>query len=489
MVIKMKNITTFVLFLFIFNYALSSAETLPVPGRLGSSEIATAQFGKNRLFFYMTPEKHEMAKNFMIDIQENMQHGIVTAELDFPINEVTPICTIMTDPIGYDENNQPIYADTKGMAVFENHAQHVKRMIENHWKVHFYGLSKDLSLIINFDANRFHQDQFVTQYKFLKEHTLPIPEYILVQDLTLVDWEMAKGTFTGTILQDEETGDRFIFPIFDTQIACTVYTEPAIYLGPNIAPEYPGANTLPPHCPIAPIDRLGDLTPGSAKGKRVSISIRGLVTKQEMDEFANKCQHLDVNYPQITFNAENQQTRTYPNGLLFKEINLQPDSQLSVVRRLPDMQNVEVYERLSQNSVELIKSLKDTFSLDYQPGAVRILELTKKDGGFSNFLCNEESLNIPADATVVIVNRSKIPPDYCHFPIAEDFTKQGLPWIQLYPFPLNMAVTLTGDKLKDLSITPVEEIIYRDGRKDIENVDPNIIHDKFAIKLILFVFY
>jgi len=481
----------FTLFITIFCSLLSFAnadEPMSVPGRLGHSGIATAKFGKNRLYFYMTPEKHDMAKGFMQDIIENMLHGIDVAELDFPVVEVTPICTINKEPIDYDKDNQPIYTDTKGMMVFESHAQKVKQMIESLWGVTFHGLSKETSLIVNFDANKFHQDQFITQYQFLKNHPHPIPEYILVQDLTLVDFEMAKGTFSGTILQDEDTEDRFIFPLFDSQVACTVYTEPAIYLGPDKAPEYPGAMTLPPHSPMACVDRLGDLTPGSAKGKRVSISIRGLVTKKEMEEFASRSQQLDVDYPEIRLNSDNKIERHYSHGILFKELdaNSIDKSPMTSVLRLPDVQNMELYETSAQDSAHLIEYIKSMFAITEND--VKVLHLIKKDGGFSNFICEQGALNIAPDAKVVVLNRSKLPQDYKHFPIAEDFTLQGKPWIQLYPFSPNMAMKVSGAKLKDLAAVSAEEIIFRDARKDIESIDPNVMNEKIVIQLDLYVF-
>lgn len=464
-----------------------SEDSPPIPGRLGS-ELSCAEFGNTRLFFYMTPEKHKLGKDFIPIVRDEMLHTIVKAELDFPIVEVTPVCTEKTDPIGYDTTGAPIYVDQRGTLLFNQHAQQVKEIAEKALDIHINGLSKQMSLILNFDANKFHQDQFVTQYEFLNKHPLPIPRYILIQDLTLIDWEMAKGTFSATMVQDPESSDRFIFPLFPKEVTCTFYTEPAIYLGPDKAPEYPGARTLPPHSPIACIDGLGNYTSGSSKGKRVSVAVRGVVKQEEIDNLQKRSKKLPINRYSLSTTAGNTIVHKYPNGITLREIRDNKSLRINAnhIFRYPDQENVEIYETQSKDNKDAIVTLQKTFGFTSPVEAVKVRHLVKKDGGFSKF----SSLNLPIEKgdRVVLVNRSLVPDGYEHYNIAQDFTTKGQPWIQLYDFPLTMAMCLTPENLQDLSLTPVEEIIFRNARQDIECTDPNNLHDKIVTQVDVFIF-
>lgn len=468
--------------------SLMSAEPGGVPGRLSNSEISTATFGETRLFFYMTPEKQKLAQDFIYDIEENMLHTIAEAELDFPVYELSPIATEFRDPISFDKENNPIYLDHKGMTVYEDHAQKVRNIAEQVLGIQIHGYSKEMSLILNSDANKFHQDQFITQYNYLKNHSHPIPKYALFQDLTLIDWELSKGTFSATLFQDRESSDRFVFPLFEDEVACTVYTEPAIYLGPNTTPEYPGASTLPPHSPIPSLDRYGSLTPGSAKGKRVSVAVRGLVLECEMEGLIKRSKALPVNRYVPVELSDGRISHQYPNGILINELldrkPLPVNSEW--VYRQPDQENMEIFETRPEDNQLSIQALLNTFNLSCPVSEVRVKHLIKKDGGFSRLSIDQ--LNISKDSILVLVNSSKIPDLSAPYPLAEDFTKQGQPWIQLYHFPSHMAMLISANKLDDLSLTPVEEIMFRDAFQDMECTDPNILKNKMISQIDIFIF-
>lgn len=459
-----------------------------IPGRVEYEGVAVAEFGKTKLFFYMTPEKHRAAKEFIHDVSETLLHTTVAGELDFPVIEVTPVATKFRDPIRYDQNNKPVYVDDKGMAIYEAHAKKVHEIAEKALGVKIHGRSQEMSLIINFDANKFHQDQFVPQYEFLKKHPLPIPQYILFQDLTLIDWEMAKGTFSATVLQDEESDDRFAIALFPSEVACAVYTQPAIYAGPNTPPEYPGAKTLPPHSPVAPIDRNGDTTSGSAKGKRISVAVRGLVLKEEMDALQSRSKALPINRYVASKSPEGKNVRQYPNGIVLKEFPKSKPLNIDIAKIFPldDIENMEVFTTRPEANKEAIAAVQQTFGLKAPLKEVRVVHLIKKDGGFSKL--NLEALRIPKGSKVVLVNSAKIPKGYDNFPIAEDFTSQGIPWIQFYHFPKEMAMMVPERKLKNLSLSPAEEIIFRNSLNDIACTNPNLMNEKIVNQIDLFIF-
>lgn len=161
-----------------------------LPGRKGNPSVYTAKFGKTRMFFYMNQDKHDLAHKFIEDVNERMLHTITEAELDCPVNELTPVATTDPSPVGFDLEGRPLYVDQQGSEIFIEHAQKVKQLAQTSLGINIGALSQEMSLIMNYDANKFHQDQCPVQYDFLKRHQHPIPRYTIFQDLTLINWEM-----------------------------------------------------------------------------------------------------------------------------------------------------------------------------------------------------------------------------------------------------------------------------------------------------------
>jgi hypothetical protein len=63
---------------------------------------------------------------------------------------------------------------------------------------------------------------------------------------------------------------------------------------------------------------------------------------------------------------------------------------------------------------------------------------------------------------ILIYNKSILPSGYKHYPISEDQSDLGCPWIQMYRFPDGYSMEMDGLTFKRLSLTPVLELIYRD---------------------------
>jgi len=457
----------------------ASVSSEPLPGREGSKKIYSAHFGETCMFFYMSPEKANLAKQFANDVNERMLHCITKAELDCPVNEITPVATTDPNPLFYDSLGKPVYVDQQGSEIFIDHAKEVKRLAEESLGINISALSQEMSLIINYDANKFHQDQCPVQYEYLKLHSQPIPQYTIFQDLTLINWEMADQTISGTILEDSESEDSFILCFSNNELCCNVYTEPAIYLGPNQAPEYPGAATLSPHSPIPPVDYSAQMTAGSGKGKRISVAVRGLVKTSQIDALKSRSTALCVDRPTVVKNSAGRKEYSYQSNVFFREVSQDPFYCIKMDRavRLSDIDGVEVFTSKPKHNINVVESVLREFGLSGFLNSVKVFHLIKRGEGFS--YVPVQSLGLNGEYTLLILNASYLPENYRQYPIANDLTKQGIPWIQLYHFPCDRIMKVDSHAFDLLSLTPIDEILFRDGIFDIHQSSPNTVFKKF----------
>jgi hypothetical protein len=414
----------------------------------------------------MTPEKDAIARQLIKDLNEKLKLTVDVTSPPCPVSEISAMATKFPDPLGYDTQNQPKYTDPIGQAILNRYAENVKEIIEKQFSMTLEGLSREMSLNLNYDALKLHQDHFTKQYAYLSHLLPPIPMYILFQDLTLIDWQMAQGTFSATMVQDGENGDRFLMVLFPGEVVGKIYTEPMVYHGPDIVPTYPGPITFSPHSAIPPILLYSNWTVGSWKGSRVSTSTRAVVKKEEIDNLCESATYLPINRPTIEIDKEGRISYRYTNGVMLKEYSILPSLSLSKpVNRFPDQEAVTIYEVDPQESHGHFNSILEELGIE---GSIKgIFQLVKRDTGFSRF--GEMDLDISSDDQVVVLNRSILPEGYQPFNIAEDCTISGMPWIQLYHFPTNMAMIVSGEILKKMALTPIEELIYRDHKLDAKD--------------------
>lgn len=491
----------FVLFLLLFSHGLLSAyhdethqiEPPILPGRLGSKHIYYTELGKARVFFYMTPEKDQLARSLIQSINNNnLMISTDVTSLPCPVSEVSLVVTKsdaanfdLQGVLSRDDQNRPIYTDPVGQEIMNNYGKRVMAIAEQQFGVKIEGLSRDISLNVNQDALKMHQDRFTKQYDYLHSLPLPIPKYVLVQDLTLADWHMAASSFSATMVQDGPAGDRFLMALFPGQVFGALYTEAMVYKGPNVSPEYPGPITFPPHTAVAPIDYLGCCNVGSWKGKRISTSTRGVVLETEMERAREKAVYLPINRPKISEYRNGLKSYDYANGIVVRElVDELPEIAVKWLQKLPDQENISIYEGSASEQNAFAEELMEVFG--FKGSLKRVLHLTKKGGGFSQF--KNIVSDLPASAEVIIVNHSKFPPGYKHYPISEDCTKQQLPWIQMYQFPENTVMKVPGSLLQQMALTPVEEILYRNERSDAVDGEESVVLDKLVSKIDLFLF-
>lgn len=458
-----------------------------LPGRLGSKGVFRADFGTMNIYFYMTKEKVELARQMIYDVNENMVHAIITSELDYPVIEASPLATKCPDPLAYDSQGHPVYADPQGTQILQEHATKVKTIMEQVFDFKLKACSHNMSLIVNQDAMKYHQDQLQREYQYIAEHPKPIPKYTLVQDLTIFDWQMYEGTLSATVIQPPHTQDRYLVVLFPQEVVGAVYTEPAIYVDPHTPPEYPGAKTLPPHTPIAPIDLYPDVSPGSDKGKRLSVVVRGVVPTEEMNKIQEETPSLPMNLPVASEDSQGAKCYSYQNGILIRALPESiPHLETKWKYKLPDSQGVEIQMTKPNQNPNYVQAIMKMFQIECPLEQVIVRHLTKKEGGFSRL--DLMDLGYDDESQVVIVNRSEMPEKYHYLNLADMSFEKGLPWIQLYNLPPQMALLATKEALKHMALTSVEEVLYRDPFYDISLKEASVLNKKIVSRFDLFIF-
>lgn len=461
-----------------------------IPGRVEMSDLCWVQFDTTDVFFYMSPNKFKLTEQIVRDInQEKIKLTVDINDFDCLTTELSAIASKYPEPLN-NQTGQSIYADPIGHLTLETYAKNLKSILQNELNLHIQGLTREINFVFSQDAHKFHQDQSGKQFEFLNNQTSFTKPSKIIQDLTLIDWDMSKDTFSATIIQDSESEDRYLLTLFPNESVGLIFAQSPEYLSREAHPSYTQPTIFPYHAVLSPIDMKASSTPGSSKGKRLSTVVRGVVEEEEIDKLKQKAISLSINRPTKT-NESNTTKSIYPNGIVTKNLdthtlNLHKNTCSSVgyIYRHPDRENTEILELTCQQIAPLAEDLAREFEISAQ--FQRCLRIIKRDGGFSSF--NQMKLGIESDQKVILLNASIIPPGYDYFNLAQDWTKNKLPWIQLYHVPNTKALLINGSTLSELSLTPIEEILFRDAKSDSIKTDGISCSNKIVTQIDLLIF-
>lgn len=461
----------------------------PRPGTLGSDDIYFVQFGKAEMYFYMDLEKYETARRIVEDTNTSMKHAVCLGEFPLVTIEVSPVATIFCPPIGYNKIYDPIYADGEGTKAIEEYTQKVNKKIKDHLGLNMLATSRQMSLVVSHDAMRFHQDQLPEQYEFLNKKGNSLPRCWLGQDLALMDWDMSKGTLSGTLIQDGAKGDRFYLVQYPGEVTTNFTLDPPIYPADGSPPVYPGAKTLPFHSATAPIDFYGEVTSGSSKGKRISNVARGVVLENDVKQLRQRATPLAINRPSLKEETIDRLVYQYENGIIRTEFKSRFFSPLNLdtFMRMPPKEGVEILQTTVQNQPQVKKYFSSLLNTNLEESKLKYYRLIKRDSGFSRL--DSLDLEIPEESIVVLINRSQLPETYEHYLLSQDCTAQNLPWIQMYRFPPNSILKCDYRTLMHLSLTPPEELFLRNAEVDADSVDISLLPNLFSNEIDLLVFF
>jgi hypothetical protein len=434
-----------------------------LPGRVANSGIYVVRFGETRTYMYMTPEK-EAATRKLVEAVNNKSIKLCADVYENPrTTEFSAIPSILPEPITVDHLDSVVQNDDfYGQTPLNEYAVTIRDIAQK--TLHLgplFAVSREINLIISHDAHTFHKDSFPKQFEYLQ--TDPgLTSCSLVHDLTLVDWDMAQSTVSGTIFHDPISHDRFLLALLPRDMFGTFSIEPINY-GEGTPPKDPGASLLPYHAVLSPEDLESNISAGSSKGQRISSVLRGLIKDEDTQEIDRYAKELKVNRPII----DDSDKVIYGNGILFRSIHAFPNinTKQEKISKLVEKDNVQLIEyTCMEPSLDGIpESLREIFGIPKSFTYSKHTRISKKDGGF-NPLINLERYG--ANDRIIIVNNSEVPEGYKHYPLSEDQSDLGKPWIQMYQFRSGMAMDLNSTIHERLSLTPVLELLYRDEKTD-----------------------
>lgn len=440
-----------------------------------------AKIGETEFLFYMTREKYQASKDLVKSLNDKKLLLVVEMYEDpYYTTEISAIASICPD------NMYGMGVDPLGNQVLDQYAQKVIDIAKKDLSIEIEASSREINLIVSQDAHKFHQDQFKRQYDYLNAHHNTLPESKIIHDLTLIDWNMSKGTISGTLLQDTG-GDRLLVALFPESVVGIITAEPPVYPENNLPPVFPGAKTLPYHAVLSPVDFWGEQTSGSSKGQRISTVVRGIVRGDAFGMIRDEAISLTPYRAVQEVDPSGTTTLKYENGLVLKEFNGSNTVDLSWNYKMPDQENLEILKTDPKANKKIIEAMFTLFDITgVAVEDVQVRHLIKKDGGFSRIdLLN---LDLPADYQVVLLNNSTLPADYKYYNISEDLTGKGYPWIHLYQFQPQMAMLLDKEMFQRLSLTPLEELIYRHEIIDNQQIDGIKMMPKIATRIDIFAF-
>lgn len=439
------------------------------------------KIGETEFLFYMTREKYQASRDLVRSLNDK-KLLLVVEMCDDPYltTEISAVASICPDNI-YGMGIDPL-----GNQVLDQYAQKVIEIAKKDLSIEIEAASRELNLIVSQDAHKFHQDQFKQQYDYLNAYHDILPECKIIHDLTLIDWNMSKGTISGTLFQDTG-GDRLLVALFPESAVGIITAETPIYPKNNQPPVFPGAKTLPYHAVLSPVDFQGEQTSGSSKGQRISMVVRGIVCGDAFSTIRDKAISLTPYRAVQEVDALGLKTLKYQNGLILKEFNGLGPVDLSWNYKMMDQENLEILKTDSKANEEIIEALFAMFDISgIAVKDVQVRHLIKKDGGFSKI--EVLHLDLPADYQVVLLNSSTLPLDYKYYNVSEDLTEKGYPWIHLYQFQPNMAMLLDKEMFQRLSLTPLEELIYRHEVIDNQQIDGIKMMPKIVTRIDIFAF-
>ncbi len=458
-----------------------------LPGRLGTDGVQWVQLGTTDLFFYMTPEKNSLIQKIVQDVNhEKLGLTVDINDYDCFTTEISATASKYPDPIE-NQNGFLSYPDPQGNEVLNSFSTSLNELISTELGLHMEGVSREINFVVNQDAHKFHQDQSTKQFAFLKERDPSLPPCTIIQDLTLVDWDMSADTMSATILQDPHSDERFLLALFPKEAVGMIFAQSPKYLTREAHPSYLVPTIFPYHAVLSPIDRKGGVTSGSSKGKRLSTVVRGVVLESELNELKKNSKPLHLNRPAYSNNEW-----VYGDGTVAKEISMEVRSLLEkfdqgLLFKYPDRENVEILELPVSTHIPVVQELASQFGVDQKSILkVKLVRLIKRDAGFSAF--SEMNLPISPESEIILLNSSIISDDYDYFNLARDFTADGLPWIQLYYFPPNRGFKILGKEIQNLFLTPIEEVLFRKAKQDSMKTDGIQSLDKIVTKIDLLIF-
>lgn len=411
-----------------------------LPGRIGDEKLYRLDFGQTEVFLFMRPAKLDSARELVRAVAED---AVLTTEATSPPCQIAEFVPLWLKDRQRDPGD--LYID-RDEHLIGRYFTEQERLLADEFGVRVREVSAEMALIANGDGLRYHRDRLVNQYALLERGDEPVDGLRLVQDLTLIDWDMQAGTMSGTVFE-HPNGDRYLFGLYPGEVVGLFFSQ---------RPQFPGPMMMPYHCALPVLDREAGRSVGPAKGKRLSALIRGLAGAEEVAALGRQATGIAVN---DLVEAE-EGRRRYHNRVEVTSPAGLPDTALHPVACLSgDAQGVSVTELSTVDNRELVEA-----AAGVDPSLARLFRVDKHGEGFADL--SEVIPGFTDAAHVVLVNRSRRGTPGPSYPVAFDFTLRGLSWLQLCRLgPTDVMRIPPGDRTL-ARLCPTDEILHRSALLD-----------------------
>jgi len=403
------------------------------------ARIQKFSFGPTQFFLYMTTEKYRVLDSLVSLLARD---AVLTTDSTSPpcvVSEVTPLWL-------KEQRREPTdyYIGAAPAVDFDSFYASYAAAVRDAVGVTVQRQSRELALIMNGDGLRYHRDRLVNQYDAVARLALADVESTrLVQDLSLIDWDMQDGTFSGTVFV-HPLGDRYIFLLERGNATSVFFSE---------RPQLPGPMMMPYHCALPVQDSFAGSSVGESKGKRFSCLIRGTADAAEVDRLSGAAVPADINARSAVPGGFR-----FPNGMHIEQRAV-PDSSLadSDASEYRAEQGCLVTRMSSRANSRLL----DELGIRSSAGMYR---LTRHGDGFGEV---SELLPLADVRHIVVINRSiNTPQPGVSYPLAVHLAELDSPVLQLVELPHGNALRVPVAVLKDLYLTPTSPMLHRSAPLD-----------------------
>ncbi|MEU1204647.1 hypothetical protein [Nocardia sp. NPDC005825] len=403
-------------------------------------QVQTFTFGSTQFFVYMTEEKRRV-----LSLLENLlaDQAVLTTDRTSPPSTLAELTPLWLKAPGKDVGSYYV-ADPPSMdfdKFFESYATAVCTALG----VSLRRISRELGFVLNGDGLRYHRDRLVNQYSYLAGTSADIRERTrVVQDLSVVDWDMQDGTISGTIFA-HPLGDRYMFVVEPGEATSLFFSEEV---------QLPGPSMMPFHCALPVQDAFAASTAGEATGKRFSCLVRGIADAGEVDKLIETSVPADINVRTPSGGG-----CRFSNGMHIAGTAGSPDSSLHGIQSstFNDKQGCFVTMASAHANSALLEHLKLS-------SAAGIFRVTKQGEGFSAL---RDVLPAIGDLGLFAINRSiNTPRSRVSHPIAVHLASVASSVLQLIELHHDEVLHIPASAIDSLYLSPTSAIFHRSAPLD-----------------------
>lgn len=411
----------------------------PLPGRSGWPTTCRLEFGDTEIFLYMSEKKRSIANGLVRSVARD---AVLTTDTTSPPCEIAEFV-----PLWLQDRNRETdeyYINETDDHPIASYFDAQETSVREELGVDIHERSTEIAIIANGHALRFHRDRLVSQYAYLQQAERPPNSYRLVQDLTLIDWDMQSDTISGTLF-DHPNSDRYLFCLHPGEVVGLFFSESV---------RFPGPMMMPYHCALPVMDNSARRTVGSAKGKRLSALVRGLADAEQLSRLRRRSSQLVVN------ELLDGSSRTYVNGVRVLHDPSLPQTLITPIAVINNDEGLSIVELRPDTNLGLLHA-----ALRESADGARLFRVEKHGDGFSEL---QESIPQFSHAErVVLVNRSRyVPESDVSYPLALDFTQRNQPWVQMFRLATGSSVELPVSERELVRLVPPDEILHRSALLD-----------------------